>query len=75
MNSNTATSTTRPSIAADRAYTQALSDLIAVEVAASKVEEFTPEFEVNPAYGAAERAVGAAWDALAAVVDAWAARR
>ena len=56
-------------------YTQALSDLIAVEVAASAVEEFTADFETSPAFTAAEQAVGAAWEALAAVVDAWGARQ
>jgi len=63
------------SITNHQPYTQALSNLIAVEVAASKVEEFTADFGTNPAFTAAEQAVGAAWDALAAIVDAWAPRQ
>ena len=75
MNSNTTTSTAKTSIAANRAYTQALSDLIAVEVAASMAQEFTADFDTSPAFTAAQQVVGAAWDARAAVVDAWAARQ
>ncbi len=67
--------TNSSSIANDRAYTQALSDLIAAEVAASQVKEFTPGFEVNPAFTAAQEATVTGWKALAAIVDAHCARQ
>ena len=51
-------------------YTQALSDLIDRQIEISRIED-----EDGPEYAAAEAASSTAWDALAAAVDAWAARR
>ena len=62
------------SISTDCAYTQALSDLIAVKVVGSRIEEFTAGFEENPAFAASQEATRAGWKAVAAAVEAGAAR-
>ncbi len=77
MNTDTTSSTTSDqapvkarSIKSHQPYTQALSDLMDRGIESSRVAN-----EDSPEYDAAEQALNAAWDALAAVVDAWAARQ
>ena len=59
---------TKPSISTHQTYTQALSDLIVLEVEKENIED-----EDSPAYKQAEEAVSRNWKALAAIVDAYCA--